>query len=582
MRQLPVTPTQTVPVRPPSRSGDNDTTTALCSCVGESISIPSRQLSSKSAASNPQQGPLAHPFETAPTPSHSTTSESGSINDRTTPSTAQLLPRLSLPSTSMSRHSSPRLPSVDSLTTRDYLSFIDFCSSSTPDESNSCNILDHSQEISSSRPQPQSITIPPSSLYSTSRHNLSSSSLASMRFAPPSPTSLTVHQLSPMYSPSNISSSSVPLSSMTFSLPSPFAAERIPPTRLQPLSGPPSPYSPLEFAPPPSSPQEIIDKPSAPELVSERGRRLKSKKRAVSLSPHPVRHSLSPLPPTTNQLDANQRADRIRRNRKLARVFGRMPGTEAPGADPDEPRVSKKLHSPSLAAFLAKQKNHRHAVSVSVSLKASGLKTEPSTPWQTDDLWSPGGRRHSTPLSASSFRLYTDDEEDGTAAKSPLGLRDLMDSPEVASTRSFIDLSDEEIHDDHLSGFSFDPHQNMRRYLHQSSSTPSLVEPLDSEAQVEAERRQKREKLARLHRFLGSSVPPEAVNGSVFGPPLPPLASPTSREESNREHWLRGNKKAASDDFDRGREVLDEREKALNVRRAQKMERVRVAVSLYI
>lgn len=478
----------------------------------------------------------------------------------------------------MSHNPSSRFASVDSLTGRDYLSFIDFFSPSMSDDSNSCNIQYNPQGISSSRRQPQSISIPPSSLYSTSRYNLSSTSLASMRFAPPSPTSLTVHQLSSPYPHADSSSSSVALSSIKFAPPSP-SAECIPPTRLQPLSGPPSPYSPLEFAPPPSSPQEIIDKRSVPELASERGRRLKSKKRSVSLSPRPVYHSLSSLPPTTNQLGANERADRIRRNRKLARVFGRMPGTEAPVADPDEPRISKKLHSPSLAALLTKQKSHRHAVSVSLSLKPSGMKTEPSTPWQMEDLWSPGGRRHSTPLATSSFKLYVDDE-DGTAAKGPPDSHDVLDLPEAASTRSFIDLSDEEIRDDDLSCFSsFAPHENRRRSLHQSSSTPSLVESLDSEAQAEAERRRKREKLARLHRVLGSRVPPEAVNGSVFGPALPPLAS---HEECNREHWPRGNKNARSDDFDRGREELDEREKALNVRRAQKMERVCIAVSLYI
>lgn len=472
--------------------------------------------------------------------------------------------------------SSSRLPSIDSLTGHDYLSFIDFFSPSTSDEPNSCNIQDHLQE-SSSRHQPQSIS-PPPSLHSTTHHNISSDSLASMKFAPPSPTSM--QQLSPTYQHSDTSSSSLTLSAMMFAPPSP-SIDRIHPTRLQPLSGPPSPYSPLEFAPLSTPPH--VDNPSlppAPELVAERGRRLKSKKRSVSSSPYPVHHSLSPLPPTTNQLDANERADRIWRHRKLTRVFGRTPGTETPVADSDEPRVSKKLHSPSLAALLTKQKTHRHAVSVSLSLKASGMRTEPSTPWQTDGLWSPGGRRHSTPLTTSSLKLYVNDEEDKTAARNPFDSRDLLDSLEAASTRSFIDLSDEEIRDDNLSGFTcFPSHQHTRGHLHQSNSTPSLVETIDSEAQAETERRRKREKLARLHRFLGSRVPPEAVNGSLFGPPLPP---PAVREESNREHRLRTSKTAAPDGFDRGKEELDEREKALNVRRAQKMEKVRAVASLYV
>lgn len=398
-----------------------------------------------------------------------------------------------------------------------------------------------------------------------------------MRFAPPSPTSLPVRQPSPMRSPSD-SSSSVALSTMVFAPPSP-STESVAPTWLQPFSGPPSPYSPLEFAPPPCSPQDIIDaRPllTRLELASERGRRLKSEKRSISLSPHPVHHLLSPLPPTTNQLGANERADRIRRNRKLARVFGRLPGTDNPVTDPEGP--SKKSRSPSLAALLTKQKNHRHAVSVSAALESPGMKTEPCTPWQTGGLWSPDGRRHSIPLTTGSFTLYVDDEHEAKAPKDPRPRRNIMDSPETASTRSFIDLSDEEtLDDDNVSGLNFlSPSSHKYQRLHQSSSTPSLVDSLDLEAQAEADKRRKREKVAKLHRFLGSRVPPEAITGNVSGPPLPPTAVP---EASGRDHRLRGHKSVPSDDFDRGKEELDEKEKALKVRRAQKMERVRNTVS---
>ena len=541
----------------------------FCSLTRLNFLIPSRQ--SKSATSYLralQQGQHLEQSETASIRSYSARLESGPISDPTPVPPlppAHLLPRLSLPSIAMS-HNSSRLHSIDSVTGNDYLSFIDFFSTSTPDESNPCNTQDNTQEIRSSRRQLQSITIPPSSLYSISHHNPSSASLASMRFAPPSPTSLTAQQPSPS------ASSSVTLSSMMFAPPSP-SAERAP-SLLQPFSGPPSPYSPLEFAPPPS-PRGGVEEPclpTTPGLASGRGRKLKPKKRSKSSSPYHVHDSVSPLPPTTNQLDANERADRIWRNRKLARVFGRTPGAEESATDTDEPRVSKKSHSPSLAALLTKQKNHRHAVSVSLSLKAPGRKTEPSSPWRTDDLWSPGSRRHSTPLTAG-FKLYGDNEQGGAAAKDPFRSPKLLDS-DAASTRSFIDLSDDEVRDDDLSDLSFFP---PRRCLHHSSSTPSLVESFDSEAQAEIDKRRKREKLAKLHRFLGSRVPPEAITG-IFGSPSAPPAAP---EESNREHRRRGNKSPPPDAFDRGKEELDEREKALNVRRAQKMERVRSAVSLY-
>lgn len=470
----------------------------------------------------------------------------------------------------MPHNLSQRTQSVDTVS-RDYLSFIDFFSPSTA-ESNFCNIQDSAQEISSPHPRLQSIDIPPSSLYATSHHNRSSTSLTSMKFAPPSPTALTVHQLSPTSPGSDASSSSVTLSTMKFAPPSP-SAERVP-SRLQPLSDPPSPYSPLEFALPPGPQHDAIDEPClliAPELPSDRGRKLKSKKkRSKSSSPYHIHNSVTPLPPTTNELDANERADRIRRNRKLARVFGRTPGVEEP-IDAEDLRVPKKSQSPSLAALLTK--THRHAVSVSVSVKAPGIKTEPSTPWQTGGLWSPDGRRHSTPL-ATDFTLYKEDEQNGTPKRKAPRSRKIVDSPDTASTRSFIDLSDEEIHDDDVSEQSCFPlHQSRHKRLQHSTSTPSFVESLDSEAQAELERRRKREKLVKLHRFLGSRVPPEAIIENVFGP----SASVVLPEESNHEQWVE-----PTDEFDRGKEELDEKEKALNVRRAQKMERVRPTIVSYM
>ncbi|KAG9314003.1 hypothetical protein JVU11DRAFT_4781 [Chiua virens] len=552
--QAPVAPTQTVP-KSAYTIGDSDTATALSSRPGTSYLYALQQRSN------------AEPSETASTYSYSSYSESDLTRDPTpTPTPPRLavhpLPHLSLPSITMHHNSSSESQPLNEVATHDYLSFIDFQSPSMVDDSVFWNFQPVSSRMSSSRRRPESIKIPHrSSLYSVSRRNHSSSSLASMKFAPPSPTSLNVHQPSPVYPHSPPSSTSTALSAMMFAPPSPSVERRLTPTWPQPFSGPSSPCSPLEFAPPPSPLQDVADRtpvPTASKLASEneRGRKFKEQKRSMSSSPHPVRH-LRSLPPTTNELDANERADRIRRNRKLARVFGRMPGTEEPVADVEEPRSSKKLHSPSLAALLSKQKNHRHAVSVSVSVKASGMKTEPSTPWQTNELWAPDGRRHSIPLTAAS------DVRGGRRHALP-------DTSDAASTRSFIDLSDEDMREDDTPSLTFlAPHCKDRR-LYQSNSTPSLVESLDPEVQAEVEKRRKRERLARLHRFLGSRVPPEVVNSNVFGPPLPPTADP---EEPNFEPWLRGDKNV-EDEFDRGKEELDEKTKALNVRRAQKMERV--------
>ena len=129
-----------------------------------------------------------------------------------------------------------------------------------------------------------------------------------------------------------------------------------------------------------------------------------------------------------------------------------------------------------------------------------------------------------------------------------------------------------------------------------SPSTASLADSLSSEQQAEDERRRKREKLAKLHRFLGSRVPPHLVLGPLDeGNPLPPPApSPFARDRTLdhdtdedggdiRKAKMRRRRSSSaaefsrtwSDDIDRLKEELNEREKAINVRRAVKMEKVR-------
>ncbi|KAH7886172.1 hypothetical protein F5I97DRAFT_1808511 [Phlebopus sp. FC_14] len=337
----------------------------------------------------------------------------------------------------------------------------------------------------------------------------------------------------------------------------------------------------IRFAPPHSPVCSKPDKPpipSVPKPSFERGRRLRTDRRSVSVSPRPTHHFAPSLPPTTNLLDASDRADLIRRNRKLAKLLGQTPRAE--GLTPsEETRLFKRLPPPALTAFLGsnKQRPHRHAVSVSVSVKGPAIKTEPSSPRQIEDSWSPGGRRHSIPLTPSSFTFYLDDEPNGAVVNDHRGLHSLADSQNPReSPTSFIDLSDEEVRDHDVSAISsIDVRMgNSRRFFHHSSSTPSLVESFDTEEQAEAERRRKRDKLAKLHRFLGSRVPPDLVISAVTGSSLEPPAMP---DEITRDNWLRGRRVGSVkpvEHFDRGKEELDEREKALNVRRAQKMEKV--------
>lgn len=125
-----------------------------------------------------------------------------------------------------------------------------------------------------------------------------------------------------------------------------------------------------------------------------------------------------------------------------------------------------------------------------------------------------------------------------------------------------------------------------------SLTSPSLMSP---EERAEAARRRKREKLAKLHRFLGSRVPTglvlgEASEDSESG--LPGLsASPIGEETDSSEEkrsWKRGMAKVRrrrsgsesgvlsdwSDIRDRRKEDLGENEKLRMVKRAMRLEKV--------
>lgn len=115
----------------------------------------------------------------------------------------------------------------------------------------------------------------------------------------------------------------------------------------------------------------------------------------------------------------------------------------------------------------------------------------------------------------------------------------------------------------------------------------SLAESMTEEQKMEEDRRKKRERVAKVHRFLGSRVPTELVLGPGLGAPLP-LPAPDSDILSDGETsaqarlWLRRrrNSLASSDpserltDAERLKMDLSDKEKAIVVKRALKMERV--------
>ncbi|KAG2138658.1 uncharacterized protein EDB93DRAFT_1090394 [Suillus bovinus] len=316
---------------------------------------------------------------------------------------------------------------------------------------------------------------------------------------------------------------------------------------------------------------------TAKPLFEKRGRKPRFQKRSFSSSPQPPLRLKVPLPPTTNTLDANERADLIRRNRKLAQLLGQTPAIETAASEVEESRLLKMLPQPPFSALLgsSKQKHHRHAMSVSVAVKAPGFKSEPSSSWQVIDYPSTqNGRRYSTPYTPRSFTFYLDDSPEPSATRDHHGsYRHRDPQHQHGSSTSFIDLSDEDNSNDASDAISLEMPDtaNSRRIFHHSSSTPSVVEAFTPEEQAEAERRRKRDKLAKLHRFLGSRVPTDLVIGHIPGPSLPPSSMPVD----GRDMWLyRRRSGSSAPSFERIKTELDDEEKAVNVRRAQKMEKL--------
>ena len=101
----------------------------------------------------------------------------------------------------------------------------------------------------------------------------------------------------------------------------------------------------------------------------------------------------------------------------------------------------------------------------------------------------------------------------------------------------------------------------------------------------EEEQRRKREKLVKLHRFLGSRVPTDLVLGmdlSQSPPSLPPTSPDVEESETRKKFRMRRRRSSSYAEYtrpltaqeDRMKSELDMQEKALNVRRAAKMEKV--------
>ena len=149
---------------------------------------------------------------------------------------------------------------------------------------------------------------------------------------------------------------------------------------------------------------------------------------------------------------------------------------------------------------------------------------------------------------------------------------------------SFIDLSD----DDSAAETPKDNGDNHRQSLFSNQSmvddTSSLLTMMSNEAHEEEQRR-KREKLVKLHRFLGSRVPTDLALGldlSQSHSLLPPEVPEMEEEDTRKKFRMRRRRSSSYAEYtkplttqeDRMKSELNIEEKALNVRRAAKMEKV--------
>lgn len=339
-----------------------------------------------------------------------------------------------------------------------------------------------------------------------------------------------------------------------------------------------------------------------------------------SPSGHDANASLS-LPPTTNFLNPQERADLVRKNRKLAQVFGHTPGAvEALAATqtPVDVGVPAGLLCSSanlVPALGGKRKHQRAAVSMSVNNSGSpdsssravwpppeGTKHltlsarrqsnafTPDTPSSKNDTpsseTSDEGLCTSAVIEISSQQgiPYSDWDSQATDERRQAGFR---------SPTSFIDLSEEEVPGDGVSSIiTVETPKHERRPAAVSSPSSTSIYSFTSIELAEEERRRKREKLAKLHRFLGSRVPTDLVleqlkiDTEVSLPPIAPVSAIESSQEMDAEArrvWVRRRRSSSaaefggkwSDDIDRLKEELNDREKARNVKRAVKMEKVR-------
>ena len=268
-------------------------------------------------------------------------------------------------------------------------------------------------------------------------------------------------------------------------------------------------------------------------------------------------------PPTTNYLHPQDRADLVRKSRKLTQLFGETPSPQSVTPLALPVRVSTSTEAPLSSSRTGRRHSPRPIWAPRPSARSADaidtIRGQLVLPSPVDAL------------SISELSLA------GTAE----GIAGDAGTADVVDSASFMDPPD----DDKRPIPFFSPH-SLPSSPQLSSSLDSADSMLSYRRTPEEDRRRRRDKIAKLHRFLGSRVPTSLILGfNASDVTLPALDPTTAMDDvrtstSSSRHNRRRSSSAAetrSNWFgpdDRMKEELDEREKAINVRRALKMEKV--------
>ncbi|KAF7307304.1 hypothetical protein MIND_00524400 [Mycena indigotica] len=408
-----------------------------------------------------------------------------------------------------------------------------------------------------------------SSNSSTSHHRRTRSRSRGKLVKPPPEPSSPLSSPMPTHSPTR-SISSAHESFIDFDVASPIAES--------PSTAPP----PLVSLPPSLPPPPTIGKPPIPTTPKpdfSRRRRHASPSTVVRAhsrqnSPNSPPPSLplraippDTMPPTTNFLNPTERAQLIRKSKKLTQVFGQTPGA-------GEANTTENSSFLDVSPVGTGKSRHRPAASMNMvgQMPASARPRQP-LPWPAPDktiYMDANGRRHSAP--------ERDDLSVSDAPSSPLSFMDLSVSSPSSHSDEDTERETELGPDDSVSVISVaGASKAVRR---KSSMTPSFADSLSPEAQAEEDRRRKRDKLAKLHRFLGSRVPANLVLGpgyniepAVVGidGTLSPLSATEFGSDTLKKGWVKRRRSSSAavlaatwaSDWDRMKENLNDKEKAI-------------------